>query len=462
MFLFTALTFLIAAAADTPDGLLCEKDTGYRGIWYFNQRTDDEYVYKYSGGLGTYCAKHIPVAVYAPEVDKTFFVFGGTRPDERALIHLVSYYDHETGRVPQPTLLLDKKTSDAHDNPVLAVDAEGYLWVFSSSHGTSRPSYVSRSVAPYDIEAFELIHTTNFSYPQPWAMDGAFFFMHTYYEGGRSLRWWTSGDGADWSERHLLAHIDAGHYQVSWPHANRVGTAFNYHPEGKGLNWRTNLYYVETDDMGASWRNVQGAVIDTPITTVDNPGLVHDYEAEQRNVYMKDVNYDAEGRPLILHVTSSSWKPGPEYGPRKWRIAHWTGEEWRFSDVTGSDNNYDTGCVHVAPDGKWHVIGPTETGPQPFNPGGEIAHWVSSDTGATWEKARQLTGGSEFNHTYARRPVNADPGFYAFWADGHGRQPSESRLYFYSLEDDTVYRLPYEMEGESAAPEPVFESLKSE
>ena len=40
------------------------KDDGYRGIWYMNQPSNDEYVYKYSGGLGTYCAKHKPFAIY--------------------------------------------------------------------------------------------------------------------------------------------------------------------------------------------------------------------------------------------------------------------------------------------------------------------------------------------------------------------------------------------------------------
>ena len=39
-----------AAAADWE----VKRDTGYRGIWYFNQKTDDEYVYKYSGGLGRF------------------------------------------------------------------------------------------------------------------------------------------------------------------------------------------------------------------------------------------------------------------------------------------------------------------------------------------------------------------------------------------------------------------------
>ena len=99
------------------DITLNQKDTGYRGIWYYNQPSGDEYVYKYSGGLGTYCAKHRPFAVYRPEVDKTFFCYGGTpldahlkhrvedlngdrsfsRQREGFLLHRISYFDHKTG-----------------------------------------------------------------------------------------------------------------------------------------------------------------------------------------------------------------------------------------------------------------------------------------------------------------------------------------------------------------------------
>ncbi|MFW6155844.1 MAG: hypothetical protein ACOC7J_00880, partial [Armatimonadota bacterium] len=88
---------------------------GYRGIWYYNQKSDDEYVYKYSGGLGTYCAKHIPFAVYSPEANKTFFVYGGNETasaEERNLVAMASYYDHETGEVPRPTVVCNKHTSD--------------------------------------------------------------------------------------------------------------------------------------------------------------------------------------------------------------------------------------------------------------------------------------------------------------------------------------------------------------
>ena len=57
----------------SEDVLYNTKMDGYRGIWYMNQPSNDEYVYKYSGGLGTYCAKHKPFAIYRAEVNKTFF-----------------------------------------------------------------------------------------------------------------------------------------------------------------------------------------------------------------------------------------------------------------------------------------------------------------------------------------------------------------------------------------------------
>jgi hypothetical protein len=116
------------------------------------------------------------------------------------------------------------------------------------------------------------------------------------------------------------------------------------------------------------------------------------------------------------------------------------------------ENAYDMGSIYVEKNNLWRVIAPTATGPQEYNTGGEMEMWISRDQGKHWTKIKQLTGNSDYNHTYARRPVNAHPGFYAFWADGHGRQPSESRLYFSDAKGN-VYRLPEKMTGESARPE---------
>ena len=434
---------------------MCLKADGYRGIWYYNQPSDDEYRYKYSGGLGTYCAKHIPFAYYAENANKTFFCYGGTVDGRQELLHMVSYYDHATGLVPRPTILLNKHTDDAHDNPVIVLDDEGYVWIFSSSHGTARPSFIHRGEEPYSVDAFERVLTTNFSYPQPWHLPGmGFLFIHTRYAGGRMIFQMRSRDGVTWDEGRKLFGVEEGHYNVSGRHGTKVGIALNYHPKGLGLNHRTNLYYMETSDFGETWRNAQGERVELPVTEVRNRALVHDYRADGVLVYLKDLTFDAAGHPVILYVTSRGYESGPKNDPRTWTTARWTGTEWDIAGSITSDNNYDVGSLYVEGEGLWRLIAPTQPGPQPYNPGGEVAMWLTTDRGHTWRMEKQLTHDSIYNHTYVRRPVNANPGFYAFWADGHGRQPSESRLYFCD-KAGTVYRLPTRMEGDFAKPERV-------
>ena len=453
------LTEVPCIAKDLP------ADSGYRGIWYFNQPTKDEYRYKYSGGMATYPQQHIPIAIYAPQVEKTFFVYGGTvahaAGDDQELLHMVSYYDHKTGMVPRPRVLLNKHTDDAHDNPTLSIDDSGYLWIFSSSHGTSRPSYIHRSTKPWSIDQFDQIQQTNFSYTQPWYLPGqGFLFLHTRYNGGkemgipavRTLFSMTSRNGREWTAVKMLAGIEQGDYQVSWRHQNRIATAFDHHPQKDGLNARTNIYYIETADFGETWKTIGGDEVKLPITETPNPALIHNASAEGRLVYLKDLNFDANGRPVILFLTSKGFEPGPENGPREWRTIRWTGTEWVQKPVTTSGNNYDHGSLYIEQDGTWRIIAPTELGPQPYNPGGEMVLWTSPDEGTTWTKVKQLTTGSERNHTYARRPLNAHPDFYALWADGDGRKPSESYLYFTNRNGDHVWRLPAQMTSEFSKP----------
>jgi hypothetical protein len=80
--------------------------------------------------------------------------------------------------------------------------------------------------------------------------------------------------------------------------------------------------------------------------------------------------------------------------------------------------------------------------------------WTSRDEGDTWTKVKSLTPGARYNHTYARKPVNAHPDFYALWADGSPLEPTPSSLYF-STRDGRVFRLPAHMTAETARPEPL-------
>lgn len=432
--------------------LAAETDTGYRGIW-FDIGQPGPYGSKYSGGLGTYTEKHVPLAVYAPAVNKTFFVWGGTEPGAQKLRLMISYYNHTTGKVPLPVIVHHKDSvNDPHDDPALSIDSAGFLWVWIAGRANIRPGFVYKSTKPYDINNWELIkEQKDYAYPHVWYNKGkGFLVQFTDYnsKGERELFMETSPDGITWNPRKKLVGF-GGHYPINWMRDGKLIMAFDYHPGG--VDTRTNLYYMETEDMGTTWKNINGDVLTMPLDNRDNPALVRDYEKENRMVYVKDIAFTKASRPVILYLTSDSSIAGPLPHPRELMTARWTGTAWDYRKLTETDHNYDMGSMYIEEDASWNVIAPTGVGPQAWGTGGEMQYWHSENLGVTWTKIADLTENSTRNHSYARRVLNGDPGFYAFWADGNANEFSESRLYFCDKAGN-VYELPPEMTGTSATP----------
>ena len=426
--------------------------TGYRGIWFtlgqFSKHGD-----KYSGGLGTYTANHTPLAVYSPQANKTFFTYGGTtKADERHLLIMASYFDHKTGRVPRPVIVHDKQgVDDPHDNGNINIDDRGHIWIFVSGRGRARPGFKYRSKDPFSIDAFERVSQEEMTYPQPWFEPGrGWLHLFTKYTAGRELYWETSKDGRTWSADRKLAGF-GGHYQVSGRRGGKVATFFNYHPGGN-VDKRTNLYFAQTEDEGETWTTVDGQRLDVPLKAVRNPALVIDYQAQGRLMYTCDLNFDREGNPLLLYVTSRGAAPGPENDPRELCLTRWDGGAWQTHVITRTDHNYDMGSLWIYGD-RWTVIAPTAAGPQPYGGGGEMAMWSSTDRGVNWKLEREITRNSSRNHNYARRPAQARDPFFAFWADGDPGRFSESHLYFTDSNGEHLWQLPYDMTDESATPE---------
>jgi hypothetical protein len=452
---------------------------GYRGIWftlgqffgpgengapYSADSTTPLFPYgdKYSGGLGTYTAKHTPLAVYRPEVEKTFFVYGGTTTaDQRHLLCMISYYDHRTNTVPQPVVVYDKEgVDDPHDNPSMAIDQAGHIWVFVSGRGQTRPGLIYRSVKPYCIDQFDLMREAEITYPQPHILaEEKQLLLFTKYTGMRELYWTTSRDGKSWASDQKLAAIKtpddelAGHYQTSAHRGDKTGTFFNRHPNGL-VDYRTDLYYLQTKNFGQTWTTVDGQPITPPVTSIEHPCRVIDHASDGLNVYVKDMGFDFEGHPVLLYLTSRGHQPGPPNDPRVYRIVRWDGQAWQRSEVGPADHNYDTGSLYLEGD-VWSVIVPGATGPQPYQCGGEIMKYISRDQGATWQLEKQITKHSPRNHNYARRPIDATDPFYTFWADGDSTQQSPSHLYFCDSTGEKVFRLPYEMDAAETEPERV-------
>lgn len=435
---------------------------GYRGIWFDLGQASD-YGSKYSGGLGTYTMKHIPMSIYAPEVDRTYFVYGGT-PDEsrKYLLCMIGCYDHRTRRLQKPRVVMDKGisgVSDPHDDPTLQIDRDGYIWVFVSGRGNKRPGVRYRSVNPYDISAFEYVNESIMAYPQVmYHKDKGFFLFFTRYDGTRQLFWQTSEDGITWSDYRQLASIkeegdkNSGHYQVSNICGTKLCTAFNRHINGN-VDTRTNVYYLQSTDWGETWTTVDGTPVEIPVTKWDSNCLVRDYQHTDltHNCYIKDLNFDLAGNPVILYLTSRNHKTGPEGGTRQWHTLHWSGTQWEESLITTSTHCYDSGSLWI--EGQdWVVIAPTDAGPTYWGAGGEVVKWRSTDQGKTWIREKALTSGSALNHTYMRRPWNCADGFYSFWADGDPDRFTRSSLYFCD-KAGKVWKMPYSFTSEWADPE---------
>ncbi|MEX2382376.1 MAG: BNR-4 repeat-containing protein [Opitutales bacterium] len=467
------------------------KINGYRGIW-FNLGQYGDFGPKYSGGFATYTAKHRPLAVYDAVSDKTFFTYGGTTAaHEKHLLIMASFYDHAAHRVHKPTVVMDKNgVDDPHDNAAIQLDEDGYVYIFVSGRNTSRNGFIYKSTEPRSTAQFELISPSSglsFTYPQIWRLPGngsdlqpAFFHLFNRYTSGREMYIQTSPDAVTWSPSVKIA-AGGGHYQVSAHHGETVGSAFNRHPDGD-VDARTDLYYLQTSDRGRTWTGADGITpLPMPMDGRTHASRVIDYAAQNRLVYMKDLVFDDQGRPVIFYLTSAHHQPGPQGEPRLLTFTRWSGSDWVTTTLPPSAtetstviHNYSSGSLHIEGD-IWTVVAPTKATPVPgpgatqaekeryWGQGGEMETWISADQGATWTKQSNLTRNSPRKHGYARMPQNGKDPFFSFWADGNPEAMTEVHLYFANRDGSQVWKLPYNLDDDSAEPEgtaPAFYRLQ--
>ncbi len=441
------LIFLFLIVGETAIRSQNPEIDGYYGLWYaapVSQQTG----YRFSGAAATFASRHRPVAIYSPEAKKTYFVYGGTtNPAERHLLIMISYYDHRLRSFPRPVVVCDKMgVREPFDNASLSIDSRGFIRVFVSGRSRTRPGLIYKSLKPYSIDAFEIVAEREMIYPQPWtAGDESLLLLYSRAAWGDELMFERSLDGITWEGAKKLSAF-GGHLQVSGMTGNRLVTAFNYMPEGD-RDKRTNLYILQTNDNGETWKTAAGDNVEIPLDRADNEALVVDFKSQGKFVYLCDLNFDKSGNPVVLAVLSTETQSGPAGKPRDWCVIRPENGKWEVSKVCESLHNYDKGSLYISED-EWRIVGPSEPGPQKYGTGGEIAAWVSNDQGKTWRKSVNLTSGSIYNHSFVRRPHNTHRGFYAFWADGDADKFSPSRLYFTDEGCEKVWMMPEKISGE--------------
>ncbi len=291
-----------------------ELDMSYRissASWYklkANTGTEDEFV-KYSGPMGTYTAKHIPIAVRGNDVD--YFTF--SKNHKKVLEIMVGDSNGNLVKITEKT-----DTIDPHDNAVINY-WDGYIWVVVSGRSTVREAIAYRSKNRDDISEFIEIDRGEWTYPQLWQH----VMIYSKYNNWRR-------------ELHAKNRfcdnklVEGGHYAVSYDDGEWVHMAYNWHPEGK-VDDRTGVYYMKSRD-GCNWFDVNDNELTLPLSEFDTSTLLH----ETNRLYLKDLTVK-DGEVNILAVESDLAFP---YGGTR-KLYRFTPTEKNF--ITDVGHNYNTG-----------------------------------------------------------------------------------------------------------------------
>ena len=228
---------------------------------------------------------------------------------------MIGAWNHNNNTVSKPFTIRDSGGfKDAHANPSMTIGGDGHIYVASATRH-SFEGRLYRSVKPRDHSAFEIVFSGYMAYPQIWYHEKVGFTMlHTRYKGGkRFLYSMQSTDGKTWSEALAYASFQ-GHYQNSAQLPNgMIITAFNYHPGG--VDQRTNIYFMASPDGGKTWLDARGRKLSIPLDNLNNSALALDAKSRDELVYIMDINYTEDGRPLILYLTSKMLRLVPMATP---------------------------------------------------------------------------------------------------------------------------------------------------
>jgi hypothetical protein len=394
----------------------------------------------YGGGHATYCSWTRPMAIYAPQVDKTFFAFGNA--DNRPTI---SAYDHRRKTLEPAATVGANKDMDAHRNPHLLIDAEGFLYLFYGSHCS--PTYLARSQRPFDLHAWDSLGAVaeNSSYPQPWQLrqgEIALFYRNggTHNAGESCVR--SRDRGRTWSSPQLIATSPPknGLYAVSvaesGPYPRKIHMTWS---ATRGDWWqRYHLFYASSADGGLTWQRSDGRPYRLPITEPDAERVFRS-DVPDHGVWLQDAQLDQAGRLHVLFVDGQTLTYDC-----CWRLATLAKGKWTVTRIAGCDHMYDHGALVPLADNDLRAYLPSIP-VQPWEDGGQIVEWQSVDHGATWKSLRQLTHTSKYSHNHVKsvfQQVHGD--FRVFWSYGDSADPPQTR-------DVTLFRYGEQL----AAPEPL-------
>jgi len=355
-----------------------------------------------AGRGGIYGAQH-PQAIYAPDADKTFIVFRGDNSDPYATV-----YDHQLrtfgreihiGTNPLPN-------TDNHGTPSLAIDADGYLYVFYGAHGDY--FQFAKSANPYDIGAWTDLGPLDTvpagTYPFPQFYNGDLYAM---YRAGPSDH---DGIYPDHPYGTIIRSTDGGQTWTDLgPIVDTTGvpeTTSDFYPgdltptaDGLHLSWtiargsghdgpRQHAYHAIYDPDADDVQGLDGTSFGSTLTWSEMDGSVIDASDGE----MKAVKHVINGDEVHLSHTYDN------AGICEQRHTWWDGAAWQTEQVAGAEATslFCSGMLRFTDEGELEAHISTSDGAQVSGWPTNADYEIFTKSAGAWDRQATVASAPEF------------------------------------------------------------------
>ncbi len=335
---------------------------------------------------------NIPIAQYYN--GKTYIIFQSYIDDPYIIT-----YTHATDTWSAPVKVGETHlaTGDAHGQPAMLIDSNGYIHVVWGTHGGT--FQYSKSTNPEDISSWAAQSDLwDGTYPQLLQFSDGTIYMFYRNAGGTGWEHRTSSDsGANWSSL-TTVQLGFGYCVFKKGIGDTIhGLIFTY-PGTTNVD-RHNIYYILYS--GGQWKNIKAENQTLPVTYL-NDILVYDSGV----LYTPGPNicFDSTNKPYIIFTEGTDF-----IGTYSYKFTKYVGSSWVVYSLGVSTNYWRDSFVSMdcvspthfdayvitggleAPVG-WDVL----TQGVPVSLGGNVEKWSSTDGGVTWAKIETITSGHQY------------------------------------------------------------------
>jgi len=340
----------------------------------------------------------------------------------------VRTYHHDTGEWDDEVCL--GSVNDNHGTPALAIDSNGYLYVFYDGHHTTLKW--RKSTNPNDAsswtDAEAVPNQANYpSYPSVVidSSNNVHLIYRSTEESPLSL-YYQKYNGSSWSTTTKLAEGDSVYipsYSCSIAIDNsdvlHVGVLFYDLPADKGKK----AGYMKSDDGGSTWKKSDGTTYTLPVTY----STLETVETGD-NLRLGNIAVDSNDHPFFVVIRMHN-------SPHDGQFWRYDGTSWIGTTLSVSGKNLYASCSTTFLNGIIYIF--LHAGSSWSADDCEVYMFYSSDNGSTFtSKQISTTDSSNANwhaHAEQKNGANTLSEMRVMWTHGNS---SPTEIYFAKINED--------------------------